>query len=249
MAPPNATSNPQGNGRRDSMLDWWETSPDQTVAGRMIRVAGVPDPSRSLLCVADSTAEPPLSAISSAGAVRTEHTHSNGSHPSRAPSMTIGNSVDDTSLRTSEFGVSILNYAEFGDRSLAEGTKRPQGKFRCCFSSLRCQESFDEEQELTDHCNSHFRSKSPPTSTTCPFCVPGLQTISRAWEAHMQHLSSEHPYARAEDARPDQSLFKHLYNIRVVNNREFQELKTRGRLSAVPEPYVETARSQTRRRQ
>lgn len=65
----------------------------------------------------------------------------------------------------------------------------------------------------------------------------------------MQHLSSEHPYARAEDARPDQSLFKHLYNIRVVNNREFQELKTRGRLSAVPEPYVETARSQTRRRQ
>jgi len=188
---------------------------------------------------------------SMAVSVRTRSTassfQSSSSNYSRAmttPSL-VGSSSSrksDSSARTSRVDSVIeqpytLNQ---GEEDLAELPESPDTcRLECLLKFLNCNETFDNIAQWDVHCRSHFQGILP-SSAECPFdcdwsaSARSTQQVEGIWRQRLFHMLIEH---RGDDfaytsSRPDRDVLNHLHRHRLIDDLQYRELRTNGRIDS-----------------
>ena len=121
--------------------------------------------------------------------------------------------------------------------------ERPRAVYPCSFYFLCCTDRFDDVGAWYTHCLSHFRGNEPPKIVQCPYCTTygpyRFHDGREAWKSRMDHIINSHfrTGIPLSIVRPDFELFKHLWQKRIVNDAERQELNAYHTLSAAPNSY------------
>ncbi|KAG8627350.1 hypothetical protein KVT40_004833 [Elsinoe batatas] len=102
----------------------------------------------------------------------------------------------------------------------------PTLHMQCPFYFLDCSMHFTKYSDWKDHCNSHLKRASPPTSMSCAHC----QT-SAPWDHHLAHLWRGHKGYHNLSAIPfDKRLLMTLLKKRIIDVSEYQILLNDGKL-------------------
>lgn len=188
------------------------------------------------------------SASSMAVAVHSHtNSHFDASSSFCAPSLEYSATTRaSSSIRTSEASVvrgGLLDENEFGALEVPADTPAPREPWalQCIFDFLMCPYGSDDFGEWMTHCTSHFRGAARPTISTCIECNWD-HTGAGAWEAKMDHVARYHQYQPRGSMSKDQTLFRHLWRNRVVDDAQYQVLKTYGRLDGTSDAFVMTQR-------
>lgn len=114
---------------------------------------------------------------------------------------------------------------------------QPPNGARCLFSFLGCSKVFLDPIACHDHSKSHFQGATPPKTMRCLHSdcdwLIARQHGEETWQATWSHLVCEHnlpgrlinPWKR-----PDILMIQYLYNIRVIDGAQYQELREYGQL-------------------
>lgn len=102
-------------------------------------------------------------------------------------------------------------------------------RYECVFWFLSCPYVSQDRSDWDIHCLSHFRGNAPPQSVQCPLCDWGASSDDNAsaWNARMDHFVVTH-FSVGEtllNSRADIPLFTHLWQQRLIGDRDFQELR------------------------
>lgn len=163
-------------------------------------------------------------------------------------------SLDNTSPSHPESSIQISAAGPFLDAQVRRMTEDGEltSLYKCYFGFLGCPESYHDQSEWLNHCDVHFRGHRPPRNVKCPFICewcpePGLS----AWSERQLHVAKHLEQGwMLEKASPDHGLFRYLWNIKVLDDAQFQELTRNGRLAASSEAYTVTqSRGLDRRRE
>ena len=185
------------------------------------------------------------------------------SFTSLTPSLSSGSSIEsDSSMRSSTAG-SIVRSGPFDTEGFyVDESKRPRVLLgrqptlnSCLYRFLGCNEtSFEDAKGWYEHSKSHFRGHTPPNSLHCPYssCSWNISGANgeESWRRRWAHLEADHDLLGDGEAlceKRDSQLFEHLWNTRVINSVQLQELRRSGRLGADRQPYVTTEKSERRR--
>ena len=144
----------------------------------------------------------------------------------------------------------VLEEDEYGNLEIPLESR--QGRLACDFGFLDCVETFNDVGEWDMHCQSHFRGELPE-SVRCPFECEWSTTAKsgrEAWDQRSIHVGSQHCPLGAVVAgrRPDQSLLRHLWRTRIINDAQFKELRKTGRLTETGQIHLRSANSRRDRR-
>jgi hypothetical protein len=172
----------------------------------------------------------------------------NHSHlPQQVPSLTTGRSVVDSDA------ISIIE-SRYDDSRLSESDGRLfpltpvlATGLKCVFHFLDCHETFDfnAEEHWKTHCTVHFRSITPPRTSSCNYCSETWVSTDGfdSWNRKLDHTLNAHlranPYA---SPRPDFDLFVFLFNKRIISNSLYQELTESQGVLGVESVWAETHR-------
>ena len=105
----------------------------------------------------------------------------------------------------------------------------PTIAYECVFWFLGCSYVSQDRSEWESHCMEHFRGNAPPQSVQCPLCDWGASSDDNAsaWNAWMDHLAVTHFSVGdiLRTSRADIPLFTHLWQQRLIGDRNFQKLR------------------------
>jgi hypothetical protein len=109
-------------------------------------------------------------------------------------------------------------------------TQIQQPAFECCFWFLKCSYISNDQEEWATHCLSHFRGEEPPKSVQCPLCDQFQYTCDNGWTSwnqRMEHVGFHHSILgeTLRASRPDFHLFQHLWQKRLIDDQDLEELK------------------------
>ncbi|RJE17588.1 hypothetical protein PHISCL_10074 [Aspergillus sclerotialis] len=156
---------------------------------------------------------------------------SNNSLPSPAPSSSaITTMASDLAANNTTH---ILQEDEAGALTLPSPPTSPlqnTNKYICLFHLLDCHSTFASAGQWKTHVLSHFRTHPPPNTARCPLCPDEKFTDSpdsRAWDAMLDHVDTEH-YSRGQTlagSRPDFELMRYLFRLRIISVDQFKVLQ------------------------
>jgi hypothetical protein len=140
------------------------------------------------------------------------------------------------------------------DSTFAEQSLAVQ-PLRCLFSDLACGRTFSDVSSCISHSKTHFRGQSPLRQLACAFAHCDWKVDSgsgeEAWSERSVHLACDHDMF-AECHRPwkkDMELYRHLWQLDLVSNAQFQELRAFGKLETESSACISTqSASRDRRR-
>lgn len=163
------------------------------------------------------------------GRSRTQHSSTASTY---LPSLTTTNTASDADSVSTGLA-SYLDHQPFleeeNDGVLVQRPELRPTLYRCPFFFLPCSYQSTDEEEWRTHCLSHFRRKPPPRSVQCCMCTgwsATYETGKQAWQVKMDHLAWH--AQRGQDVRnspPDFHLFQHLWQQRVIDDCELQQLR------------------------
>lgn len=113
--------------------------------------------------------------------------------------------------------------------------------FKCPFFYLLCGRTFADEREWLMHSLIHLWQKPFPKSVTCPltWCDEldhEFEDGKTAWQIRMQHVAlhyqrGDQVILTKETARiKEQNMFRHLWNVGVIDEAQYQDLARTGML-------------------
>ncbi|RDI84811.1 hypothetical protein Vi05172_g5266 [Venturia inaequalis] len=115
--------------------------------------------------------------------------------------------------------------------------------FQCSFWFLTCYFESTDEEEWKTHCLHHFKGARPPRSNQCLLCDTQFYDFdgNESWKRRMAHVAEHFRNGETLAAsRPDFHLFKYLWQRRVINDIDYQELMGNYHLDRAPRPFVLT---------
>jgi hypothetical protein len=119
----------------------------------------------------------------------------------------------------------------------------PQPTFQCCFWFLNCFFETSDEDGWNTHCLHHFKGASPPRANQCLLCDTPFFELdgTESWKRRMAHMAEHMKNGQTLAAsRPDFHLFKYLWQQRIINDIDYQELMGNYHLNHAPRPFVLT---------
>lgn len=147
-------------------------------------------------------------------------------HPSTAPRLCKSSNVP-TSHLASFSGVPLLEEVDGVLERRQNAVQKPI--FECSFWFLDCSYMSNDREEWATHCLSHFRGEEPPKSVQCPLCADWSYTSDDGWTVwnyKQEHMSYHHVLGQnLRASRPDYHLFQHLWQKRLIDDRDLKELK------------------------
>lgn len=126
-----------------------------------------------------------------------------------------------------------------------------QPTFQCSFWFLNCFFESTDEEEWNTHCLHHFKGACPPRSNQCPLCDTQFYDFdgNESWKRKMRHLAGHMRNGQTfATSRPDFHLFKYLWQQRVLNDVDYQELMGNYCLDHAPRLFMVTNGPSRRRR-
>lgn len=115
--------------------------------------------------------------------------------------------------------------------------------FQCCFWFLNCYFESTEEEEWETHCQHHFNGARPPRANQCLLCDTQFFELdgTESWKRRMAHTAEHMRRGQSfATSRPDFHLFKYLWQQRIINDIDYQELMGNYHLDHAPRPFVLT---------
>lgn len=115
--------------------------------------------------------------------------------------------------------------------------------FQCCFWFLNCFFESSDEDEWNTHCQHHFKGARPPRANQCLLCDTQFFELdgTESWKRRMIHMAEHMRNGQTlATSRPDFHLFKYLWQQRIINDIDYQELMGNYHLDHAPRPFVLT---------
>ena len=213
---------------QDQTSEWLSTSIGNIHAG-LAQSSGADLPS-TLVNVSAPT--DPLCSFLANETARASICHSIKTH-SRLPSLYQHSDATptETSISTglaSQFsGVPLLEDVE----GVLERRPNPirQATYECPFWFLSCSYASSDKEEWKTHTLDHFRGEEPPQSVTCPLCDQFEYTCDNGWTSwnyRQEHVAYHHAILgeSLRTSRPDFYLFQHLWQKRLIDEKDLKEL-------------------------
>jgi hypothetical protein len=97
----------------------------------------------------------------------------------------------------------------------------------CLFSFLGCSFRSLQQKKWKDHCMEHFGGDEPPRSVYCSQCkLPKERFLNgwAAWNYKLEHMDVHLQVGDVEEARPDRYLLEHLWQKRLLDDLDLEEL-------------------------
>jgi hypothetical protein len=119
----------------------------------------------------------------------------------------------------------------------------PHPTFQCCFWFLNCFFETSDEDEWNTHCQHHFKGARPPRANQCLLCDTQFFELdgTESWKRRMTHMAEHMRNGQTlATSRPDFHLFKYLWQQRIINDIDYQELMGNYHLDHAPKPFVLT---------
>lgn len=126
-------------------------------------------------------------------------------------------------------------------------------RLECCFGFLRCQHIFNDLEQWDCHCRAHYRGHLPRVAQ-CPFPGCGWEQQTQqgkdVWQDRLDHMEEEHDeedYTWTQQ-RPTVSMLQSMFQARMIDGLQYQELRRDGQLSDQPALNTTSPREDRRRR-
>ncbi|KAF2655742.1 hypothetical protein K491DRAFT_746400, partial [Lophiostoma macrostomum CBS 122681] len=174
----------------------------------------------------------------------------NAHHPTTETSIS-------TRLTSLFSGVPLLE--DSNEVIIARPKPKRQPGHECTFWFLACPYVSIDFEEWKTHCLSHFRGEEPPKSVQCPLCDDFKLTADNgwvSWDYRQDHLADHCLGGQSlRSGRPDFHLFQHMWQTRLIDDRDLKELKGGNHYLPrplnkfkIPERYARRCISASRRR-
>jgi hypothetical protein len=108
---------------------------------------------------------------------------------------------------------------------------------RCHFEFLGCEFKTHQQFEWEDHCLTHFNQVEPPRTMYCIRCdMPRVRYEDgwTAWRHKMNHEMSHRHEKHNSDPQPDFYLFQHLWQTKLIDDLDLEELLVGSHRLALP---------------